>query len=210
MQEKACSKCGVVKSLDQFHKASKEPLGVRSRCKLCVRQDGKAYRENNPERRKQTTREYHVRNAATINAKSAQWYAENKERAKKTRADWREKNFDKWRADVSQYQALHKEHLAQRQKEWAKANRSQLAEKQARRVAAVVRATPPWADLARINQFYADVAFMRSATGIAYEVDHIVPLQSDIVCGLHCEENLQVLTAKENKVKHNTQWPDMP
>jgi hypothetical protein len=41
-------------------------------------------------------------------------------------------------------------------------------------------------------------------------VDHIVPLQSEIVCGLHGEANLQLLTETENKVKSNKLWPDMP
>jgi hypothetical protein len=43
-----------------------------------------------------------------------------------------------------------------------------------------------------------------------WEVDHIVPLQSDIVCGLHNEFNLTVITKKANSEKRNYFWPDMP
>ena len=210
MDQKICAKCGVLQPLSLFHKASKEPQGVRSRCKPCVKQDGIDYRERNPERRRQTTREYHARNAASINAKSAKWYAENKEKARKTREMWRERNFDKWRADVAKYQAENKDRLAAAHKIWVERNRAAVSAKQARRNAAMKAATPPWVDLERIQQFYMDVAVMRIATGVAYEVDHIVPIQSKIVCGLHCEANLQVLTAEENKLKHNSFWPDMP
>ena len=42
-----------------------------------------------------------------------------------------------------------------------------------------------------------------------WEVDHIVPLQSPIVCGLHVEHNLQVIPASKNRSKHNRHWPDM-
>ena len=44
---------------------------------------------------------------------------------------------------------------------------------------------------------------MTSQTGIKHEVDHIIPLQSPFVCGLHVEYNLQVITAKMNRSKGN-------
>ncbi len=34
--EKACSKCGVVKALSEFHRTSKKKLGVASSCKDCI------------------------------------------------------------------------------------------------------------------------------------------------------------------------------
>ena len=47
-------------------------------------------------------------------------------------------------------------------------------------------------------------------TGIQWDVDHVIPLQSDTVCGLHNEFNLAVITAQENGRKKNLYWPDMP
>jgi hypothetical protein len=50
---------------------------------------------------------------------------------------------------------------------------------------------------------YADAA------GRGVDVDHLVPLRSPVVCGLHCEANLQLLSSVENIRKGNRYWPDM-
>ena len=46
-------------------------------------------------------------------------------------------------------------------------------------------------------------------SGLLYEVDHEVPINSDLVCGLNCEANLQIILGQENQRKGNRWWPDM-
>lgn len=67
-----------------------------------------------------------------------------------------------------------------------------------------LKATPHWADINKIESIY------REAMAKGLEVDHIVPLKSNIVCGLHVEANLQLLTRSENIRKGNRIWPHMP
>ncbi len=57
-------------------------------------------------------------------------------------------------------------------------------------------AMPKWANYKVIKEIYASCP-------IGYHVDHIVPLQNDLVCGLHCEFNLQHLSAQDNLSKGN-------
>ena len=59
-----------------------------------------------------------------------------------------------------------------------------------------LKATPSWADLAKIKQIYRTCP-------PGYHVDHVYPLISDWVCGLHVHENLQHLPAEENLRKGN-------
>jgi hypothetical protein len=47
-----------------------------------------------------------------------------------------------------------------------------------------------------------------SCTGIKWHVDHIVPVRSASVCGLHNAFNLQVIPAADNLRKGNTFDPD--
>lgn len=71
--------------------------------------------------------------------------------------------------------------------------------------------TPGWANLRAVGKIYGRMRRLNRQAGyIKYVVDHIVPLHSDLVCGLHCEDNLQVITKVENDSKQNTFWPGHP
>lgn len=74
---------------------------------------------------------------------------------------------------------------------------------------AKINATPAWADRDRIAAVYVEAQRLSELTGNPHEVDHIVPLQSRLVCGLHVEHNLQVIPASINRSKSNRHWPDM-
>ena len=67
-------------------------------------------------------------------------------------------------------------------------------------------ATPKWLSSKQkteIRQLYQIAITMTQTTGEQYVVDHIVPLRSDVVCGLHVPWNLRVVTQEENLKKSN-------
>jgi hypothetical protein len=66
---------------------------------------------------------------------------------------------------------------------------------------ATKQATPAWANRSAIQAIYREAARITKETGVPHHVDHIVPLRGKDVCGLHVENNLQILTAIENSRK---------
>jgi hypothetical protein len=67
-------------------------------------------------------------------------------------------------------------------------------------------ATPPWItkeERATMRQLYVQAVRLTQVTGERYVVDHIVPLISPEVCGLHVPWNLRVITQMENLKKSN-------
>ena len=67
-------------------------------------------------------------------------------------------------------------------------------------------ATPAWLTKEQkdnIKQLYIEAQKLTKLTGVRYEVDHIIPLINDSVCGLHVPLNLQVIPKLENLKKAN-------
>lgn len=136
-------------------------------------------------------------------ARNSDWAKENRARLTEKSALWRAANPKK-----AQEVALRSSRKLSKQRaaysyEWTRANRDKRRATTAKRKAAKLQATPKWANMTKIAAFYA-------AAPAGCDVDHIVPLVSPFVCGLHCEANLQYLPSAENQSKRNFRWPDMP
>lgn len=71
-----------------------------------------------------------------------------------------------------------------------------LASIEAKRRAKIKNAIPKWADLNKIKEIYLNCPE-------GYQVDHIIPINSKYVCGLHVENNLQYLEKNLNNIKSN-------
>lgn len=83
-----------------------------------------------------------------------------------------------------------------------------------KRVQRVRHRIPPWCSAKSqrrvIAAFYRLAKIYTKALGEQYSVEHIVPLNSRYVSGLHCPANLTVLLEADNRRKGNRWWPDMP
>lgn len=87
---------------------------------------------------------------------------------------------------------------------WRKNNLAYDAMRQRERNAVKRNAVPLWIDRDLVKDMYEEGRYFQM------DIDHIVPLRHPLVCGLHWEGNLQLLSQKENRAKGNRHWPDMP
>jgi len=230
---KTCTKCQLCKPLTDFHKSNRSTgqrtarsgMGVEAKCKQCkaeVRSPGittqrtqKALLASNGQKQcadckeVKSLTEFHVRKASKdgrahrcapcVTQHCADWRTKNPDAFK----GWYENNRER-RADYRrEWYEENKEHRAASYAQWAKQNKHIVNALIAKRTARKLQATPSWANEEAIRSIYAEAAKRTLSTGIRHEVDHIYPLQSDVVCGLHCEANLQILTKIENIRKGN-------
>ncbi len=72
------------------------------------------------------------------------------------------------------------------------------------------RAMPKWVDKSAVRLVYRKAHELSARYGVEFQVDHVVPIRSKLVCGLHVPANLQLLDANLNYKKRNWSWPDMP
>jgi hypothetical protein len=147
------------------------------------------------------SRTYYLKNREKI----LKYRKENKEKVSKANNIWRSKNKDKIRKYNLKFKLKNKDYfLKYQQKEKVKQYQKEYKLKNphlqkficAKRRAIKKMATPKFANLKKIKEIYKNCPK-------GYEVDHIIPLNNKLVCGLHVEWNLQYLTPKDNQRKSN-------
>ena len=131
-------------------------------------------------------RQYNQRD--DVKERKHDWYQDNKEQVilaastrpahvkREYRNAWKENNLLQIRADTKARRRKHRQ------------------------------ATPPWLSRrhkTEMRALYQAAITLTKTTGEQYVVDHIIPLRSDVVCGLHVPWNLRVITQEENLRKSN-------
>lgn len=186
-----------------YRSANKERLAAANAASRGRRLEAKAeYDRLYRERNKARIIKRRVDNREQTAAYMREWRKNHKESLKQYNVGWQETHKEQRQAYQARYNAL-------------KPNRGDPCRKQARtmyRRATKIQATPRWfgeLDAFIMLEAAALCKTRAKATGIKWHIDHIVPLVSKKVCGLHVGCNIAVIPAKENQAKHNRHWPDV-
>lgn len=135
-------------------------------------------------------------------AKHKKWVEQNPEKMSEASKKSYAKHADKKRLYAKNYRAANPEKIKEINKKSMQNRKPQRAAAQMLRHAKKLQATPKWLcseEIEWIKEYY--VAARQS--GVTLSVDHIVPLQSEKVCGLHVPWNLCLRTKSDNSRKHN-------
>jgi hypothetical protein len=192
---KSCRTCGEEKPLEGYYRSKSAASGYQSSCKECIKRRAAGWYESNRERALSNASSYRSANREACLARSLDWARRNPQRRKEI---------------CEAYTHKHPERRAATKAKWSSENKGKHRHYAASRKVSKLRAMPSWANEFFIEEAYGLAALRTKITGIKWHVDHIVPLQSQLVCGLHVENNLRVIPAIENLKKHNKHWPDMP
>ena len=136
----------------------------------------------NPELEKQRKLKYYYTHRDAVRAQQAEYRNANKETARKYGIAYRKANAERckqWRLD---FVAKNPE----KKRAYVNAYRRRLKQQM-----------PLWANKQKICELYYQ------ASCLNLTIDHVIPLKGKLVCGLHVENNLQLLSREDNSKKHN-------
>ena len=152
--------------------------------------------------RKAHDKVYYEANKEKIKEYSKAYRQANKEKVKA----WEEANREKRKAYRKARYEANKERILAQNKAWYQANKEKRYAISAKKRASKLKRTPSWLtneDLKEIKDIYRMAIRRQEVEGIAYHVDHIIPLQGKNISGLHVPNNLQILKARDNISKGN-------
>lgn len=98
---KQCSKCNVLKELEEFGEQKRNKDGLKGGCRACMTVVAKAWNEANKERVKANEANYLRSNPGKTSARCKKWYDANKDK----RAEYAKANAGKKRAHAAKYRA---------------------------------------------------------------------------------------------------------
>ncbi len=181
---KKCSSCKEVLPVEMFVNNNKSKSKKNPSCKKC---QNELYLKNK-DKIKARSKAYRESNSAKLKEYHHQRYLDNTEEYTKKANEWRRNNPERF-LEISRA----------RDRRNQKQRNAALSARRAKQK----NRTPAWADKKEIENFFKNCP-------VGHHVDHIIPINSDFVSGLHVVENLRYVPENENMSKGNMIVDDLP
>lgn len=114
--------------------------------------------------------------------------------------EWRQNHLNAGKVRIKKWRRGEKGKITE--KKWQQNNKGKRRAITAKYRASKLKAMPLWVERELVGVIYNLAASMNSV-GLNVHVDHKVPLQGKLVCGLHCLANLAIIDGSENDAKCN-------
>jgi len=232
---KVCSFCKYEKPFEEFYKVKEK---VTAKCKACLKEYNKEqhhkhkekrlsnmakYRKESTDKVKEGRRRHYKENRESVLKKTKEYNSKTKEQKRNYDLAYRQNNSEKVAENRRQYYLKNKDRLIKYQLEYRENNSEKISKRasdykrvnrplfnmrSANRRTHKINATVSWCDSTEMLRIYAQAKRFSDWLGISYHVDHIIPLIHPLVCGLHNEHNLQIITARDNLIKSNKFNPE--
>jgi len=196
IKTKRCCHCKEIKIIKDFNKNKSTKDKFAHACRLCGKKQNNEYSRRNREKLRQKAKIYYYENLEKVRLNKREYAKKNRKAELKRAKDWYQENkkrkyeYDKKYAEANR----DKRRLASRK--FKKRHPSNSKVWCAIRRASKLKAMPTWVDKNELKNIYKNCPS-------GYHVDHIIPLISKTVCGLHVPWNLQYLLPIENLKKAN-------
>ena len=165
-----------------------------------------AYYAKHAEAKKAARKRYYEENKTSCNAASKRYADEHREELNEYARQYYADNRDQLVADKAEYRKENPEKILEANRKWREANPDLLKANWARRRHLARARMKAMCELTKLVTEEA-VMLCRERyeeTGIKWHLDHMLPLRSKTVSGLHVWNNLQVIPEKMNTEKHNS------
>lgn len=155
-----------------------------------------AYRSENRKEILEKNKAYYNDNRDRLLEQKKAYYNDNRDIILEKQKVYNSENRDSKREYDKDYHSKNREKRLEQRKSYYSENTDKFKAYVAKRRAAKLQRTVEYTDTDKIKVYY-------NLTEPGLHVDHIIPLQGNIVSGLHVHQNLQIIDGVENLSKHN-------
>jgi len=166
-------------------------------CVVCLKTRSKNWKNLNGKRVKEYSKRY-----------NADYRNGHPDVIQKAQKRYRSAEHNKANECSKRYRDNNKDKATEYGRRWRKSHQDVVLGYTSKRGSYVKDAQPKWFEKELVNEIYNKRDSLNEQWGTNFQVDHIIPLVNDKVCGLHCWDNLQLLEATMNGAKNNNYHPD--